>query len=42
MRDLLVELKKAMGCKTSFEGMEYWELFTKEKDYKDIRNYIET
>ena len=30
-----------MDNKKYFEGMEYWDQFIHEKDYKDIRSYIE-
>ena len=34
-------LKNSMDNKKYFEGMDYWDLFVGEKDYRDIRAYIE-
>ena len=39
--NLLEKLKKMMDNKNYCEGMEYWDLFIKEREYKDIRDYIE-
>ena len=30
-----------MDNKKAFQDMEYWDLFVNEKDYRDIRAYIE-
>lgn len=38
---LLERMKKMMDNKEHCEGMEYWSLFVKEREYKDIRDYIE-
>lgn len=29
-----------MDNKKEFPGLQFWEQFTKEKDYKDIRTYV--
>ena len=38
---LLEWLKERMENKTQFPEMEHWELFLYEKDYHDIRSYVE-
>jgi hypothetical protein len=38
---MLEWLKMAMDNKKEFNGLKFWEQFTKEKDYKDIRTYVE-
>lgn len=31
----------SMDNKKEFQGLQCWEQFTREKDYKDIRTYVE-
>jgi len=38
---MLETLKLAMDNKKEFPNLAYWNEFTREKDYKDIRIYVE-
>ena len=38
---MLEWLKTKMDDKREFVGLKYWEEFIREKDYKDIRTYVE-
>ena len=38
---MLEWLKQSMDNKKEFEGLTYWDQFIKEKDYKDIRAYVQ-
>jgi len=38
---LIQWLKTSMTNKKAFPGMDNWEQFTRQKDYLDIRQYIE-